>query len=281
MSIRRSFTIAIAGATPVQFHDEGPGIGGAPIWPGVAVDTLVMRLAERALDHGWRLAFSLRSPFATLLAPLCQRRQRFRAPEDPASLIWYRQPELGLVDPRDRDLSEEEVHLNSVYAERFRATLECHSRLVLLHGERAAYDSLLGLADVPEGEPKPDAIVYIGGRPDEILSRDESPGGSRGSDYRAFVQEFEWASGEGPVFLVGACGGFARQLYAVESQSHIDRRLSDRNRLDPVENECLGKGLLSPRPAAPAEIRAASPWDVTRCVFRGLLRLAGAPGDRG
>src|SRR4051794_26443087 len=123
MELSSRFTVAIAGATPEQPRGFVQRFGEAPVWPGIEVDSLVSRLAERALDHGWRLGFPLRSPFATLLLPLCRRRQSFRPHGDPAPIIWYRQPELGLIDPGNRPLSREEQDLNADYARGFFATL--------------------------------------------------------------------------------------------------------------------------------------------------------------
>jgi hypothetical protein len=278
------FTVAIAGATPAQLPSGGPGPGDVPVWTGIEVHALVSRLAERILDRGWRLAYPLRSPFATVMEPLCRRRQPFRPPDDPAALVWFRPSELQLFDASDRNPQkegeiEEEAKQNAEYQASFYGRLEGHSLLVEIEGEDSARDSLFGLADLSGAAPRPDAFVYIGGRPDEIPAWDDISGDAWGHDYEQFVEEFRQAIREGPVFLVGACGGFARVFHG--EMPHIDETLSERNRLDPVDNRCLGEGLVKRRRADGPQVVAAGIWDISRCLFRGLLDLAGDRDRRG
>ncbi len=274
MGAANSFTVAIAGATPLQPRVARGEPGEVPIWPGIEVQMLVTRLAERILAAGWRIAFPLRSPFAGLIEPICRNRQRFRAPDDPAAVVWYRNGELELIDSGDQALSVEEIEQNTIYAEENRAQLEKYSITIHLNSRDSARDSLLGLADLPPGGPPCDAIVYIGGRPDEI-----SAGGEVARDigmrrFDEFIREFNDARGQRPVFLVGACGGFSRSVY--REYEHIDDFLGDSNRLAGIDNRSLGEGLVNRGTSKKPRVVPATMWDVSRLVFCGLEGLSRA-----
>ncbi len=246
-----------------------------PNWSGIEVQMLVSRLAERILASGWRLAFPLRSPFATLMEPLCRSRQPLRPLGNAAAVVWCRISELDLIDRGDGNLSEEERRLNGEYGNWHLNQLESHSIPIRLEHEKSARDSLLGLADLPESVPPNDAIVYVGGRPDEISAGGEVPFDMRTRSYREFVEEFEEARRQSPVFLVGACGGFSRSLYL--DRPDMDQALSERNQLHPTDNRSLGRGLVNRGTLDCPRWVPANLWDVSRLVFRGLHALASKP----
>ena len=193
MARNQPFTVAIAGATPERLLEPFLDI---PNWSGIEVQMLVSRLAERILASGWRLAFPLRSPFATLMEPLCRSRQPLRPLGNAAAVVWCRISELDLIDRGDGNLSEEERRLNGEYGNWHLNQLESHSIPIRLEHEKSARDSLLGLADLPESVPPNDAIVYVGGRPDEISAGGEVPFDMRTRSYREFVEEFEERAGK-------------------------------------------------------------------------------------
>ena len=224
------FTVAIA-VDAEQFTGGGPN-SARPSGPGSRFIPW-SRGSPSAAPRPWLAAcvsapFAVRFPLGTTLSETTTV-----PPPRPGRSHLVSAVGVGLIDPGGRDLSEDELRLNEEYGASFHRKLENHSALIQFRGDTSARDSLLGLADLPEGTPRPDALVYIGGRPDGIPSQDDVPRPPRAPDYQEFVEEFEQASREGPDFLVG-CGGFSRALYG--ETTGIDERLSKRNSLSLADN---------------------------------------------
>lgn len=243
--------IALSGAVPQESELKEHG------WSELGIRFTVARLVERILDEGGGIALGSHPTFVPLIEPLAAKhadevganapdfvtmyvaRRFFREARaldkyEEAHKPFARINWVGMFDPPN--ISEQEKsQLRQEALTELRKDLICPGQC--------------------------QALVCVGGRPPRA-----DP--SRGTWERAGVEEESSIARDHklPIYLVGAGGGYAEELYKTTYKSQASEL---RNGLNVEENETLATSSIDPETGEPYY----DPWMAATLVLKGLREL--------